>query len=97
MTLTRRLSLRVMMRPRSSLSCRRQCARSRSSSRLARAERICACSPPGLPDVEHVEASETSVESVVSRDVVDAIATTPVGPGDRPVTDVGITSVTIEQ
>ena len=46
--------------------------RSRSSSRLARAERICACSPPGLPDVEHVEASETSVESVVSRDVVDA-------------------------
>ena len=32
-----------------------------------------------------------------SRDVVDAIATTPVGPGDRPVTDVVITSVTIEQ
>jgi peptidyl-prolyl cis-trans isomerase A (cyclophilin A) len=32
-----------------------------------------------------------------SRDVVDAIAATPVGPGDRPVTDVVITSVTIEQ
>jgi peptidyl-prolyl cis-trans isomerase A (cyclophilin A) len=32
-----------------------------------------------------------------SRDVVDAIATTPVGPGDRPMTDVVITSVTIEQ
>ncbi len=32
-----------------------------------------------------------------SRDVVDAIATTPVGPGDRPVTDVVITSVSIEQ
>jgi peptidyl-prolyl cis-trans isomerase A (cyclophilin A) len=32
-----------------------------------------------------------------SRDVVDAIATTQVGPGDRPVTDVVITSVTIEQ
>ena len=32
-----------------------------------------------------------------SRDVVDAIASTPVGPGDRPVTDVVITSVTIEQ
>ena len=32
-----------------------------------------------------------------SRDVVDAIANTPVGPGDRPVTDVVITSVTIEQ
>jgi peptidyl-prolyl cis-trans isomerase A (cyclophilin A) len=32
-----------------------------------------------------------------SRDVVDAIATTQVGPDDRPVTDVIITSVTIEQ
>jgi peptidyl-prolyl cis-trans isomerase A (cyclophilin A) len=32
-----------------------------------------------------------------SRDVVDAIAATRVGPGDRPATDVVITSVTIEQ
>ena len=32
-----------------------------------------------------------------SRDVVDAIATTAVGAGDRPVTDVVLTSVTIEQ
>ena len=32
-----------------------------------------------------------------SRDVVDAIATTTVGPGDRPTTDVVITSVTIEK
>ncbi len=32
-----------------------------------------------------------------SRDVVDAIATTKVGRGDRPVADVVITSVTIEQ
>ncbi len=32
-----------------------------------------------------------------SRDVVDRIATTPVGPGDRPVTAVVISSVTIEQ
>lgn len=31
-----------------------------------------------------------------SRDVVDAIATTPVGPGDRPVTPAVISSVTIE-
>ncbi len=32
-----------------------------------------------------------------SRDVVDAIASTPVGPGDRPKQDVVLTSVTIEQ
>ena len=32
-----------------------------------------------------------------SRDVVDAIATTPTGPGDRPRTEVLINSVTIEQ
>lgn len=32
-----------------------------------------------------------------SRDVVDAIAKAPVGPGDRPVTDVVITSVAIEK
>ena len=32
-----------------------------------------------------------------SRDVVDAIASTQVGRGDRPVTDVVITSVTIEK
>ena len=32
-----------------------------------------------------------------SRDVVDAIAAAPVGAGDRPATDVVITSVTIEQ
>jgi peptidyl-prolyl cis-trans isomerase A (cyclophilin A) len=32
-----------------------------------------------------------------SRDVVDAIAATPVGPGDRPRTDVVISSVTIEK
>ena len=32
-----------------------------------------------------------------SRDVVDKIATTPVGPGDRPVTPVVISTVTIEQ
>ena len=37
------------------------------------------------------------VADQASRDVVDAIATTPVGPGDRPVTDVVITSVSIEQ
>jgi peptidyl-prolyl cis-trans isomerase A (cyclophilin A) len=37
------------------------------------------------------------VADQASRDVVDAIATTPVGPGDRPTTDVVITSVTIEK
>ena len=37
------------------------------------------------------------VADQASRDVVDAIATTPVGPGDRPVTDVVLTSVSIEQ
>jgi peptidyl-prolyl cis-trans isomerase A (cyclophilin A) len=37
------------------------------------------------------------VADQASRDVVDAIATTPVGAGDRPVTDVVLTSVTIEQ
>jgi hypothetical protein len=42
--------------------------RSRSSSRLARAERIDrACSHPGgLPDEDAVEGSETSAERVVS-------------------------------
>ena len=32
-----------------------------------------------------------------SKAVVDAIATTPTGPGDRPLTDVAITSVTIDE
>jgi len=32
-----------------------------------------------------------------SRKVVDAIATAPVGPGDRPVTDVVLTSVTVQR
>jgi hypothetical protein len=43
--------------------------RSRSSSRLARAERIDrACAHPGgLPDEDAVEGSETSAERVVSR------------------------------
>ena len=36
------------------------------------------------------------VADQASRDVVDAIATTTVGRGDRPVTDVVLTSVTIE-
>ncbi len=36
------------------------------------------------------------VADQASRDVVDAIATTKVGRGDRPVTDVVLTSVTIE-
>lgn len=37
------------------------------------------------------------VADQASRDVVDAIATTQVGRGDRPVTDVVISSVTIDQ
>jgi peptidyl-prolyl cis-trans isomerase A (cyclophilin A) len=37
------------------------------------------------------------VADQASRDVVDAIATTPTGPGDRPLEDVIISSVTIEQ
>jgi len=37
------------------------------------------------------------VADQASRDVVDAIATTPVGPGDRPTTDVVITSATTEK
>jgi peptidyl-prolyl cis-trans isomerase A (cyclophilin A) len=37
------------------------------------------------------------VADQAGRDVVDAIAATPTGPGDRPRSDVVITSVTIEQ
>jgi len=48
----------------------------------------------------HLDRKHTifgKVSDQPSRDVVDAIATTPVGPGDRPMTDVVLTSVTIEK